>query len=84
MKIVEPRSLLNKEISKIQASPELLETFNQIKELMDERCPDYNLLDIFYAGYILANPTVKENFKLVRKKKIKYDTRVSNILWRRN
>lgn len=38
--------------------------------------------DIFNAGYMIANPSVKD---LLKKKEIKekYDRRISNELWRR-
>lgn len=31
-----------------------------------------NLLDVFYAGYILANPNVRDQYRNIERKEIKY------------
>lgn len=82
MKVIEPRTLLNDEVSVIEAGEEISKCFKQVKKLLEEKHPDYSEIDLFYAGYILSNPNVKEQFKLNRDRDIKWDNRISMELWR--
>lgn len=82
MKVVEPRSLLTDEVRIINAGVEIVKQFNQVKSLMKEKGIEPSELDLFFAGYILANPNVRDSFKKVQDKEIKRDNRISMELWR--
>lgn len=61
---IEPRSLLSDSISMIDITPDMIEIFNFWKKKFEEKTnknPEY--IDYMYAGYILANPIVREQFK---------------------
>lgn len=60
-KTVELRSLLNGPKKQIVISKEIEETFNDWKE--KRAGENLDPLEIFYAGYILANPMVRDLFK---------------------
>lgn len=65
MKTVEPRSLLDEFPIMIEINPELIDVFKIWKKKFEEKsggkCPSN--VDYLYAGYILANPIVREKFK---------------------
>ena len=65
MKTVEPRSLLGDFPMMIDINKELLDAFIAWKKKFEEKsggkCPSN--IDYMYAGYILANPIVREQFK---------------------
>lgn len=64
MRTIEPRSLLEEVPTSINISPELADVFIIWKNKFEEKtgkCP--NNIDYMYAGYILANPIVREKFK---------------------
>lgn len=68
MKTIEVRSLLADKKVEIQISADINETFKIWKILREE---SYNksieLEEAFYAGYILANPQVREQYKKFKK-----------------
>lgn len=73
MKTVEPRSLLTDFPLTVNVSPDLLEIFILWKKNFEEktgRVP--NNVDYMYAGYILANPSVRDQYKDIDQKNIKY------------
>jgi hypothetical protein len=64
MKTVEPRSLLGDLPIMIEVDQGLMDVFIAWKKIFEEKtggCP--NNIDCMYAGYILANPIVREQFK---------------------
>lgn len=68
MKTVEPRSLLTEFPLMVNISPDLIEVFISWKKKFEEktgRVP--NNIDYMYAGYILANPIVRESYKQDKK-----------------
>lgn len=82
MKVIEPRTLLLDEIREVDAGIEIRKSFNQVLKLLKEKHPDYSELDLFYCGYVLSNPSVRDSFKLHREKEVKRDNRISMELWR--
>lgn len=68
MKTLEPRSLLNGVKKEINIPSDIEEVFNIWKEL-NKKVSDSGTfeLDSFYAGYILSNPIVREDYKNVNK-----------------
>lgn len=65
MRTVEPRSLLEEFPMMIEINPELVEVFIAWKKKFEEKSGGKvpNNIDYMYAGYILANPIVREQFK---------------------
>lgn len=82
MQTVEPRSLLTDKVKKVIPNEEMQAIFNQWKKLMNEKSVDISEFDCFFAGWVLSNPTVRDQFKEVREKEIKYDDRVQNMLYK--
>lgn len=68
MKTIEVRSLLTDKKVEIQISVDMNEIFKIWKILREE---SYNksigLEEAFYAGYVLANPQVREQYKKFKK-----------------
>lgn len=72
MRTVEPRSLLDDFPLTIDISPELAEVFIIWKKKFIERTGRIpNNIDYMYAGYILANPSVRDKFKVFKEKETK-------------
>lgn len=72
MRTVEPRSLLDDFPLTIDISPELAEVFIIWKKKFIERTGRVpNNIDYMYAGYILANPNVRDKFKVFKEKETK-------------
>lgn len=61
MKTIEVRSLLNGPKKQIVISPEIEKAFEDWKE--KRAGENLEPLEIFYAGYILSNPMVRDLFK---------------------
>ena len=71
-KTVELRSLLNgskKQIVIPKDFEKLLKTWEELRK--ESYNKSIEPLEIFYAGYILANPMVREKFKIFIEKEIK-------------
>lgn len=82
-RVVEIRSLLQDKQIKVIPNEEMIQMFNQYKKLMNEKTSDgITDFDFFYAGWILSNPTVREQFKKVREKEIKFENKVDETVWR--
>lgn len=64
MKTIELRSLLNKSDMEIEIPTPIEEVFNIWKS---QRKDKIEPLEIFYAGYILANPVIREKYKNLNK-----------------
>lgn len=72
MRTVEPRSLLDDFPLTVNISSELVEVFVIWKKKFTERTGRVpNNIDYMYAGYILANPNVRDKFRIYKEKKIK-------------
>lgn len=79
---IEPRSLLTDRLKEIVPNGEIVTMFNQWKKLMNERCKsEISEMDCFFAGWVLSNPMVREQFKQSREKEIKYNERIDETLW---
>ena len=70
---------LRGKIKKMNTNGEMLAMFSQYKSILDEENQQYSEIDFFIAGWILANPIVREKFNHIRLKEIDFDTRISNI-----
>lgn len=68
MKTIELRSLLSGTNKEIDIPDEIQETFNI---WLKKRNNKVEPLEIFYAGYILANPIVREQYRNSNKINIK-------------
>lgn len=74
MVTAEVRSLLdeNKPVRLVNLDAHVLDTFKIWQLKFKERTGrDPNMLDVFYAGYILSNPNVREKFRIYKEKEIK-------------
>ena len=74
MKTVEVRSLLNESIREIGMEESMLNTFRTWYEMFVKKTNrEPTLIDVFYAGYVLANPSVRNMFRVQIKEKRKND-----------
>lgn len=67
MKTTEPRSLLTEVKKEITIPTEIENIFNNWYKRIKKSENKIELLEIFYAGYILSNPVVREQYKEVEK-----------------
>ena len=66
---LEVRGLLENKARLVNIPVELQEVFETWKELRKKSYnKDVSEIEIFYAGYVLANPVVKEKYKKLRGK----------------
>lgn len=80
MKAIEPRSLLSDKIKEVIPNEEFQELFRYWKQLMRESNKDTTEFDCFFAGYVFANPMVKDMYRKAKGKDInKYDERISGL-----
>lgn len=70
MKTLELRALLNDQEKEIEIPIELIKVFNIWKEKRKDSVLDP--IEIFYAGYILSNPVVREQYRKSKEINIKY------------
>lgn len=70
MTTIEPRSLLEGKIRNIHPNEEIESIFRQYKKLVQESSSKKELtdFDFFFAGYVLSNPTVRQQFKKSKRK----------------
>ena len=61
--IIDPRSLIKGEIKKIRLSPKLQAYYNVWKEMLKEQNKSPSELDVFYFGYLLSNPSFREQLR---------------------
>jgi len=71
MELYEVRSIMNGKPRKITASEDLIMCLQEYKKLMEKNNLPINEIDLFYAGYVIANPIVRENLLKERKQEIK-------------
>lgn len=83
MKVLSVRTLILGEPKKINDSSEISHVYSVWKKLMKKHKQEGTEFDAFYAGYILANPIVRDELKEVEEKQPKRNNNVSNILWKR-
>ena len=64
LRTIELRSLLNETNKEITINPEIEKAFNIWRDKMKkvDGFEEIKLLQSFYAGYILANPIVREQY----------------------
>ena len=67
MKTLEPRSLLTEVKKEITIPTEIENIFNNWYKRIEKLENKIELLEIFYAGYILSNPVVREQYKEAEK-----------------
>lgn len=80
MKVYEVRSVINNNAREIKVSPDLSLCFETyMKKLKEVRKGDITALEIFYAGYILSNPTVREKLLSEVKSEIKLNNKIPKI-----
>lgn len=80
MKVYEVRSVINNNAKEIKVSPELVLCFETyMKKLKEVRKDDITELEIFYAGYILSNPTVREKLLREVKSEIRRNNEIPKI-----
>ena len=60
MELYEVRSIMNSKPRKITASEDLIMCLQEYKKLMEKNNLPINELDLFYAGYVIANPILRE------------------------
>lgn len=71
---------MNNNAREIKVSPDLSLCFETyMKKLKEVRKGDITALEIFYAGYILSNPTVREKLLSEVKSEIKLNNKIPNI-----
>lgn len=70
MKTLEPRSLLTEVKKEITIPTEIENIFNNWYKRIEKSENKVELLEIFYAGYILSNPVVREQYKEAEKLRI--------------
>ena len=69
MKVVEVRSLLSEKPREVEVDSCLTDVFKSWREkFISKMSREPALIDVFYAGYILSNPNVREMFKVKHKK----------------
>ena len=74
MQTVEVRSLLNEGIREIRVEEPMQNTFRTWYEMFVKKTNrEPTLMDVFYAGYIFANPNVRNMFRVQIKEKRKND-----------
>lgn len=74
MKTFELRSLINQENKRVTIPKDFNKLLETWKELRIQADPNTELdpLEIFYAGYILANPNVRVQYRIIEEKEIEY------------
>ena len=74
MQTIEVRSLLSKNGREIKIEGPMIDTFRTWYELFVKKTNrEPTLMDVFYAGYILANPNMRSKFTIYIKEKRKND-----------
>lgn len=63
MKVIDPRSILEGKIKKMNTNGEMPAMFSQYKSILDEENQQYSEIDFFIAGWIFANPIVREKIQ---------------------
>lgn len=71
MELYEVRSIINSKPRKITACEDLIMCFQEYKKLIEKNNLPINEIDLFYAGYVISNPIVRENLLKERKQEIK-------------
>lgn len=74
MKTVEVRSLLSDKTREVKVEEQFQNAFKTWYELFIKRTnKEPTLLDVFYAGYVLSNPNVRDLFRIQIKEKREND-----------
>lgn len=76
-KTIEPRSLLSDVVKPIDINEEIIITFIQWQNLFEEKLGHKgDELDAFFAGWVISNPMVRDQFKKLRRS----DVDVENLI----
>lgn len=66
-KTIEPRSLLQDKAKTIEINEEIIITYVQWRKIFEEKIGHKgDEIDSFFAGWVLANPTVRDQFRVLR------------------
>lgn len=82
MTITDVRSLIKGSVKKQAVSPELYHIYTIWEKKMKEQGEEISNVDAFFAGYVLANPIVREELKLTEPKEPSFNNKIQNILWK--
>lgn len=64
MKSIELRSLINGNMKEVVMNPDFIKIYEIWKEKFIARCGrEPKDIDVFYAGYVLSNPSVRGKYK---------------------
>lgn len=78
MKVYDVRSLINGNLKKITVGKEMKLCFDAFKEIVEKNnAGNLSELDIFYAGYIFANPIIREQLLKNKKEDIIIENRIN-------
>lgn len=69
MRTIHPSNLINKKTITIEIPSEIIQTFNTWKKLKTSENKKLKEEEIFYAGYILSNPIIRDEYKKLNKEK---------------
>ena len=73
MQTYEVRSLLQENVRVINIEEPIVESFQTWYKTFVERAGrEPTLIDVFYAGYVLSNPNVRDQYRIIKQKDIKY------------
>ncbi len=76
MNVIDIRSLLDGTPKKITPYPNIQDAFRQYKNMRKKVDGELTDFEAFYAGYMLANPVVRE--RLPKTREVEFDARYSN------
>lgn len=63
---IDPRSLLTDKVKYIKIDDGMVEMYNQYLEMLKKENKEHSEFDLFVAGWIFANPTVRDKFVPLR------------------
>ena len=82
MAVIETRSLMDKKLKEVELSFEMKMCFDTWYKLFVEKVGrEPTLGDVFYSGYVLANPILRQQFLRDKKKDLEIEDRI-NYSWR--
>lgn len=63
---IDPRSFLTDKIKYIKIDDSMVKMYEQYLEMLDKENKEHSEFDLFVAGWIFANPTVRDKFVPLR------------------
>lgn len=77
METYDIRNLMNGQKRKMPANSQLKSVMNAVDELIVKNgVDDFNQYDWFMAGYVLANPIVREQLMMNKKRQMKIENEI--------